>query len=182
MSTMTRPPAVPGDRKGPSPSADQTPATSSTSARLAVAEEQVLDRVRQISPTVLRVAVATIFVWFGALKVAGVQTMTAGLISAALPFVDPDLSVPAIGAFEVVLGLAIVAGRRLPVILAVTAGHLAATFMVLVVAPEVAFRDGNPLMLTVEGEFVLKNLVLLASVVALLGLTSSRTFRSPRGR
>lgn len=181
MSTMTRPPAVPGDPKKPI-SSEPTRPTDATSTRLAVVEEQVLDRVRQISPTLLRVAVATIFVWFGALKVAGVQTMTAGLISAALPFVDPDLSVPVIGGFEVVLGLAILVGRRLPLILAVTAGHLAATFMVLVVAPEVAFRDGNPLMLTVEGEFVLKNLVLLASVVALLGLTSSRTFRSPRGR
>jgi hypothetical protein len=27
----------------------------------------------------------------------------------------------------------------------------------------VAFRDGNPLLLTVEGEFVIKNLVLLSA-------------------
>lgn len=182
MSTMTRLPATPGDPKKSTTVAEPTRAPRTTMTRLADAEEQVLDRVRRLCPTLLRAAVGMIFVWFGALKVAGVQTMTAGLISAALPFVDPTLSVPAIGAFEVVLGLAILIGRRLPLILAVAAGHLAATFMVLVVAPEVAFRGGNPLMLTVEGEFVVKNLVLLASVIALLGLTTSRTFRSPRAR
>jgi putative oxidoreductase len=37
------------------------------------------------------------------------------------------------------------------------------TFLVFIVLPQVAFRDGNPLLLTVEGEFVLKNLVLLTA-------------------
>ena len=37
------------------------------------------------------------------------------------------------------------------------------TFLVFVVLPDVAFLDGNPLKLTVEGEFVLKNLFLLTA-------------------
>jgi putative oxidoreductase len=37
------------------------------------------------------------------------------------------------------------------------------TFLVLVIQPEVAFQDGNPLLLTTEGEFVIKNLVLLSA-------------------
>jgi uncharacterized membrane protein YkgB len=36
---------------------------------------------------------------------------------------------------------------------------------VFLVLPEVAFQDGNPLMLTVEGEFVVKNLVLLSAAM-----------------
>lgn len=35
--------------------------------------------------------------------------------------------------------------------------------MVFLVLPQVAFSKGNPLLLTVEGEFVAKNLVLLAA-------------------
>jgi len=34
---------------------------------------------------------------------------------------------------------------------------------VFVILPDVAFRHGNPLLLTVEGEFVVKNLVLLTA-------------------
>ncbi len=37
------------------------------------------------------------------------------------------------------------------------------TFLVLVLRPDVAFQGSNPLVLTVEGEFVVKNLVLLSA-------------------
>jgi hypothetical protein len=35
----------------------------------------------------------------------------------------------------------------------------------LVVQPGIAFQDGNPLLLTVEGEFVIKNLVLITAAM-----------------
>jgi putative oxidoreductase len=37
------------------------------------------------------------------------------------------------------------------------------TFLVLVVQPDIAFQEANPLLLTTEGEFVIKNLVLLSA-------------------
>jgi hypothetical protein len=43
--------------------------------------------------------------------------------------------------------------------------QLAGTFLVL--RPDVAFVDGNPLLLSVDGEYVVKNLVLLAATAAL---------------
>jgi uncharacterized membrane protein YkgB len=53
-------------------------------------------------------------------------------------------------------------------------GHLLGTFGVLVMVPEVAFQAGNPLRLTVEGEFVVKNLVLLAAVILVATKTGFR--------
>jgi len=47
----------------------------------------------------------------------------------------------------------------------VLALQMLGTFMVFVLLPELTFQDGNPLQLTIEGEFVLKNLVLLASAM-----------------
>ena len=49
------------------------------------------------------------------------------------------------------------------------------TFLVLIFQPEVAFRAGNPLLLTVEGEFVVKNLVLLTA-----GMVIGATVRTNR--
>jgi uncharacterized membrane protein YkgB len=51
------------------------------------------------------------------------------------------------------------------------------TFLVLIVLPEVRFQDGNVFKLTVEGEFVIKNLVLLAA-----GLVVGATVRRPSDR
>jgi uncharacterized membrane protein YkgB len=43
--------------------------------------------------------------------------------------------------------------------------HPIGTFVVLVRQPGVAVQDGNPLVLTVEGKFVVKNLVLVAGAL-----------------
>jgi len=43
------------------------------------------------------------------------------------------------------------------------------TFLALVTQPDVTFQDGNPVMLTTEGEFVIKNLILLSAVLVLYG-------------
>jgi putative oxidoreductase len=72
-----------------------------------------------------------------------------------------------VGGFEVALGAGLLAGRRMAVFLSASALHLSGTFLVLLLRPDVAFVDGNPLLLTVEGEYVVKNLVLLAAVASL---------------
>jgi putative oxidoreductase len=45
--------------------------------------------------------------------------------------------------------------------------QLSGIFLVLVLRPDVAFVDANPLLLSVEGEYVVKNLVFLAATAAL---------------
>jgi uncharacterized membrane protein YkgB len=114
------------------------------------------------SITVLRVAVAIVFIWFGALKVFDVTPVT-DLVANTVYWVDPDWFVPLLGIFEIVVGVGLMVRRALRAVLGLFALQMAGTFLVLVVQPEVAFQDGNPLLLTVEGEFVVKNLVLLAA-------------------
>ena len=114
------------------------------------------------SITLLRLSVGVVFIWFGALKVFDV-TPVAGLVADTVYWVDPDWFVPFLGAFEIVVGVGLIAGRALRVVLGLFTLQMAGTFLVLIVQPDVAFRDGNPLLLTVEGEFVVKNLVLLAA-------------------
>jgi hypothetical protein len=46
---------------------------------------------------------------------------------------------------------------------------MSATFLVLLIRPDVAFVGGNPLTLSVESEYVVKNLVLLAAALTLAG-------------
>jgi putative oxidoreductase len=122
---------------------------------------------RRAVPLLLRGSLGITFVWFGGLKLAGEPSLPASLIAAITPFVDPEVSVPLVGAFEVALGAGLLLGRRMPVFLAAATLHLSGTFLVLVLRPDVAFVDGNPLLLSVEGEYVVKNLVLLAATASL---------------
>jgi putative oxidoreductase len=129
--------------------------------------ERLNDLLRTAVPLLLRGSLGVTFVWFGGLKLAGEPTLPASLIAAITPFVDPGLSVPLVGAFEVVLGAGLLIGRRMPIFLGAAALQLSGTFLVLLLRPDVAFVDGNPLVLSVEGEYVVKNLVLLAATASL---------------
>lgn len=122
--------------------------------------------VRRHAATLMRIALGVVFIWFGALKIANI-TPVADLVADTLAFVPIPAAIllPALGAFEVVAGGLLIAGRMLRPVLAVLVAHLTGTFLVLVTLPWVAFQDGNPLLLTTEGEFVVKNLVLIAGAL-----------------
>jgi putative oxidoreductase len=129
--------------------------------------ERITELLRVAVPLLLRISLGITFLWFGGLKLSGEPTLPASLIAAIAPFVDSALSVPLVGALEVALGFGLLIGRRMPVFLGVAALHLSGTFLVLLLRPDVAFIDGNPLLLSVEGEYVVKNLVLLAATASL---------------
>lgn len=118
------------------------------------------------SIALLRVALGVVFIWFGALKLTGATPVTE-LVLRSVPFIAPPAwLVPALGVFEVAIGLCLLLGAALAVVLPLFVGHMVATFSVLVTQPDIAFIDHDPLMLTVVGEFVVKNLVLLAAGIA----------------
>jgi uncharacterized membrane protein YphA (DoxX/SURF4 family) len=143
-----------------------SPTSPAATDRVVAIDERVRAVLRRHGPDVMRWTLGIVFVWFGALKVLNV-TPVAGLVADTLAFVPIPASVvvPALGVFEIVAGILLVAGRLLRPVLAVLTGHLVGTFLVLVTQPHVAFQDGNPFLLTTEGEFVVKNLVLIAGTL-----------------
>jgi putative oxidoreductase len=132
---------------------------------------------QRIAPTLLRLALAVVFVWFGALKVLGVSPVH-DLIAQTLPFVDPGLSLPVIGAVEIVIGLVLATGVLPRIVLLALCGHLAGTFLTFVTASELMWTSA-PLELTTEGEFVIKNLVLISAALVLIGWYSRRAQERP---
>ena len=120
----------------------------------------------RIGIPMLRISVGVVFLWFGLLKIFDVSPVS-GLVAKTIYWFDPDLVVPALGAVEVFVGLCLLAGRLMRLALPLLVLQMAGTFLVLVLLPEIAFRDGNPLLLTVEGEFVIKNLVLFSAALVI---------------
>jgi uncharacterized membrane protein YkgB len=135
-------------------------------------DDRVVSFLRRWSVPALRVSLAVVFVWFGALKVLDVTPVT-DLVANTVYWVDPDWFVPLLGWVEIAIGLGLLFSFGLRVVLAVFVLQLLGTFLVLVVQPDIAFQDGNPFKLTTEGEFVVKNLVLLTA-----GMVVGSTVRS----
>ncbi len=110
----------------------------------------------------VRIALAIVFIWFGMLKIIG-QSPVLELIAETVYWIDPNVFIPFLGVWEVFVGVGLLFRLVLRATLLLFWMLLAGTFSVLLVKPDVAFQGGNPLLLTVEGEFVIKNLVLIAA-------------------
>ena len=136
-------------------------------------EAKATQAIRPLALPLLRVCLGLVFVWFGALKVLD-ATPVGDLVARTVPLFDRSWFVPTLGAVEVLLGLALIVGRALTMVCLVLVGHLCGTFLVLVMAPDVAFQEGNPLLLTTEGEFVVKNVVLISATIVLASQLTSR--------
>jgi len=117
---------------------------------------------------IIRLSLGIVFVWFGLLKVMGVSPVF-DLASHIVYWPPAELFVPLLGIWEMAIGVGLLLGKAQRVILSMLFLQLAGTFLVLLILPEAAFQGGNPLFLTTEGEFVIKNLVLIAAGLAVGG-------------
>jgi putative oxidoreductase len=168
---MTRPAEVASeDPATPGRQAERRPSRRPGAALV----DRAVEVNRRVAPIALRLSLAVVFVWFGALKILGVSPVRE-LLAATLPFIPANVVVPALGGVEVVLGLAVASGVFRRMTLLVLVGHLAGTFLTFVTATSLMFQNGNPLTLTSNGEFVVKNLILISAALVLIGTYSPRT-------
>ncbi len=139
---------------------------SAVLGKFRVFEEHLGDGLRRISLPLLRFAFGVVFFWFGALKVAGASPV-ADFVAGTLPWFDRAWLVPTLGLFEIAIGVALIVNRHLFVVCMVLVAHLAGTFLALLMQYDIVFQHGNPFMLAMAGEFVVKNLVLVAAALVL---------------
>ena len=117
---------------------------------------------------VLRVVLGVVFFWFGALKVLG-ESPVAELVETAYGFLPQAEFVLILGLWEMLIGLGLIFRFALRFVLALLWLQMAGTLLSPLLAPSLFFTSGNPLFLTVSGEFIVKNLVLIASSLVVGG-------------
>ena len=131
------------------------------------------------SNRLLRLSVCFVFVWFGALKLfpglspaeslAGttIQIMSFGVIS-------PELSVPILGAFEIIIGLGLLCRRVLRLTAMVLLLHMVGAAAPILLLPDEVFVR-VPFVLTLEGQYIFKNLVIVTVTVVIGSTIHSKT-------
>jgi len=116
----------------------------------------------------LRFALAIVYIWFGALKIAG-RSPVLDLVRQLYPFLPEPWFLQILGAWELVIGLGLLAGRFLRIVLALLWLQMGGIMIGLIVAPHLFFQNMNPLLLNLNGEFLVKNLVLIAASLVVGG-------------
>lgn len=136
-------------------------------------EQAVLDVLARYGILALRLSLAFVYVAFGALKIVGLSPV-ADLVASMVPFLPAETAVIAMGVFEVVVGALLAVGVFVPWVAAAQVVHLLGTFLVFLVHPALTYSDGNPLALTVVGEFIAKNVVLIAGLFVVAAFSRRR--------
>jgi uncharacterized membrane protein YkgB len=126
----------------------------------------------------LRFSLAVIFIWFGILKPLGLSPAEPLLRAtvAWIPLFDPSTWVWMIGWWETAIGVTFLMRRTLRLAIALLALQMVGTFMPLVLQPDVTFQAGRvPYALTTEGQYIIKNLVIIAAALVIGGTVRDNT-------
>ena len=132
-------------------------------------EYQLISTARRISGPFLRISLAVILAWIGALKFVDPSPVV-GLLQASLPFLAFDGFVYVIGAFEIIVAILLATGIAQPYAGLVTVGLFVGTLTIFVIAPSVT---GFP-TLSLAGQFLLKDLGLMAAAVNVIAMAPVR--------
>lgn len=119
----------------------------------------------QIAIPMLRMSLAIVYIWFGLLKIFGVSPV-ADMVAKTTHPLPRKVTVPLMGLWETTIGVGLLFRMALKAILPLFFLQIAGTFMTFIRRPDEVFQNNNPLVLSQEGEFALKNLVLLSAGLA----------------
>jgi uncharacterized membrane protein YkgB len=117
---------------------------------------------------ILRLGLGIVFFWFGALKLVPGLSPAEELVRNTTYFVDPELFLPVLAIWEMIIGLGLIVGKYMRVTLALLFLQMAGTALPLVVLPQAVWTV-FPYGLTLEGQYIVKNLVLIGAGLALGG-------------
>ncbi len=120
----------------------------------------------------LRLSLAVIFIWFGALKPLGISPAEE-LVKRTVYWFPPDVFVPILGWWEVAIGVGLLFRPLLRVALFLLFLQMPGTVLPLFLLPEVCFT-WIPIGLTLEGQYIIKNLILISAAIVVGGTVRSR--------
>jgi uncharacterized membrane protein YkgB len=120
----------------------------------------------------LRATLGVVFIWFGVLKPLGLSPAEALVLKtvAWMPLFDATTWLAIIGWWEVAIGVTFLFPSTLRIAIALLFLQMVGALMPLVILSDVTFQSGRvPFAPTMEGQYIIKNLVLIAAALAVGG-------------
>lgn len=119
----------------------------------------------------LRLALGLIFFWFGILKFfhglsPAEDLASRTIVKLTFGLISPDVSVYILAIWETLIGLGLLSGVWLHITLLLLYLQMAGTFLPMLFFPHEIFA-GSLLVPTMEGQYIIKNLVLISAGIVI---------------
>lgn len=152
---------------------------------LARADDCVSTWIANHGVVLLRTSVGIVFFWFGVLKffpaVSPAEDL-AGRTITALTFgvIAPSVSVPVLAAWECGIGIGLISGRFLRPTLILMFLHMSGTITPFFLFPHETWAH-FPYAATMEGQYIIKNLVLVSAGLVVYAAAHAQPVSEPDG-
>ena len=130
-------------------------------------DKHISDWMNKYGVVILRVALALVFIWFGALKPLGLSPAEE-LVKKTVYWFPPDLFLHVLGWWEVLIGVFLLYRPTIRLALFLLFLQIPGTMLPLILLPQTCFTD-FPFGLTLEGQYIIKNLVLVGAAIVVGG-------------
>lgn len=127
----------------------------------------IISKINTYSIDLLRLAIAIVYIWFGALKIVGISPAEE-LVTKTVFWFKPEIFVPILGICEVIIGLGLIIKRYIPIAISLLLLHMAVTFFPFIILKRTCF-DSFPYCPTLVGQYIIKNLVIIAGAFVIAG-------------
>jgi len=131
-------------------------------------DQQITQWMARYGLLIMRLGLGVVFFWFGALKLVPGLSPAEDLVRHTIYFVDPDLFLPVLAVWEMLIGLGLMTGKLMRITLLLLFVQMPGTALPLVLLPEVTWT-AFPYGLTLEGQYIIKNLALIGAALVLGG-------------
>lgn len=139
-------------------------------------DQIILKIMNKVGKPAMQLSFAIIFIWFGLLKPLRLSPAESLLKQTVtwLPFGSPNDWLYIIGYWEVAIGLLFLSKKTLRIAITLLFLQMIGTFIPLFFLPEVTYQTKNPLILTLEGQYIIKNILIISSALVLGGELQSK--------
>jgi uncharacterized membrane protein YkgB len=135
-------------------------------ARFDQAEQDITAWLARHSLTLLRLAIGTVYIWFGALKFVHGLSPIEDFIRASLPFLSGDLFLPFLAAWEVLIGVGFIVWKYPRLTILLMLGQMVGAMSPLVLATDMVFNR-FPYGWNLVGQYIFKDIILISAALVL---------------
>ena len=127
----------------------------------------------------IKFSFAVIFVWFGILKPLG-WSAAIPIVKATvswLPLFEPKVWVHIIGWWEVLIGILFLFKGTIRIAILLLFLQMSGTFLPMIFLPEVVYQNGNVFLPTMEGQYIIKNIMIISAALVVGGTIYAKNKR-----
>ena len=115
----------------------------------------------------IRIPIFIIFFWFGFLKIVGLSPAQQLVKDTVywMPFLTAEMWTYIIGIWEVLIAICFLFKKTTLLGMVLLFVQMSGTFLPLLILPEVTFQDSNPFLPTLEGQYIIKNIIIITAAL-----------------